>query len=852
MDLEDLEYYPTNKIEGFSDRLEKMFPGMIDHYCSENQPGGFFFRVKEGTWMGHVIEHIALEIQKLAGMKCGYGRTRSTKKKGVYNIVYNYKVEEAGIFSAHSALAIAHSLIHSQPYELEKDINKLKNIYNASRLGPSTQSIVNEAIKRGIAYKRINKQSTIQLGLGKFQRKIQATITDQTSSIGVDLACNKEKTKLVLDKMGIPVPKGSVVHNFAELKLSIDSIGYPIVLKPNNGNQGKGATTNIKNWEQAVEAYDLASRYSPVTIVESYISGNDFRVLVINHKFVAAAKRTPALVIGDGNSSIKQLIDKTNEDPRRGNEHENTLTKIIIDEPLLKLLSDSGLDLDSVPTAGQTIFLKTTANLSTGGTAENVTESVHPFNQLLAERVSRIMNLDICGIDIIAHDLKTPINVSGGAVIEVNAAPGFRMHLAPTVGKPVNVAAPVLDMLFPEGKSSRMPIIAITGTNGKTTTTRLLAHMAKTAGFNVGYTTSDGVYINDELIFEGDCTGPKSTEMVINDPSVDFAVLECARGGIVKSGLAFSNCDIGIVTNVTSDHLGLHDIHTLEELALVKSVIPESVHKKGYAILNADDDLTYKMAQYVKGRVVLFSMDKGNPRLIKHCGNGGFAAYLDNGNIYIRRGASKRKILHVDEIPLTFSGKATFMIENILPVVIAGYLSYFHIEDIRDSLKSFIPSPKQTPGRMNLFQFINFELLVDYAHNPAGLRAIGKFLKNVEAHPKVGVIAGVGDRRDEDIIEVGYTAANIFDEIIIRNDKTLRGRQAEDLNALLLTGIRKKRPDLAPQIIQNEELALKYILKNAKEGSFIVFCTEKVLQTLNLIEKFQKEESRYVLEKENF
>lgn len=853
LDLEELEHYPTNKIEGFSERLEKMFPGLIDHYCSENRPGGFFLRVKEGTWIGHVIEHIALEIQTLAGMYCGYGRTRSTKQKGVYNVVFSYKIEEAGIFAAYSAPAIAQALVNAEAYDLEKDVNKLKEIYNASILGPSTQSIVDEAIKRRIPYKRINNQSTIQLGYGKYQKKIQATITEQTSSIGVDLACDKEKSKLILEKMGIPVPKGAVVHNLEELKLAIDTIGYPIVLKPNNGNQGKGATINIQNWNQVVKAYEFAQKFSPIIIAESFVSGDDFRMLVINNKFVAAAKRTPAMVLGNGKNSIRQLIEKTNEDPRRGNEHENTLTKIVIDETLEKFLFETGWNLESIPEAGQEVLLKATANLSTGGTAENVTDTVHPSNRLLAERISKIINLDICGIDIIAKDLKTPIKNYGGAVIEVNAAPGFRMHLAPTVGDPVNVAAPVVDMLFPEDTPTRMPIIAITGTNGKTTTTRLLAHMAKKAGFNVGYTTSDGVYINDEMIFEGDCTGPKSTEMVINDPSVDFAVLECARGGIVKSGLAFSECDIGIVTNVTSDHLGLHDIHNLEEMALVKSVVPETVHKKGYAILNADDDLTYKMAPYVKGSVVLFSMDKGNPRLIKHCGHGGFAAYLDNGNIYIRRGSSKRKILHVNEIPLTFSGRATFMIENILPAVIAGYLSYFHIEDIRESLKTFIPSTKQTPGRMNLFQFKNFELLVDYAHNPAGLKAIGKFLKNVEAYPKVGVIAGVGDRRDEDIMEVGYTSAAIFDEIIIRNDKTLRGRKAEELNELLLRGIKKRRPEMKPKMIQTEEEAIQYILKNAKEGSFIVFCTEKVQQTLDLVEKFKKEENNLVLvQEQNF
>ncbi|CAN5551049.1 cyanophycin synthetase [soil metagenome] len=842
LDLEELEYLPTNKIEGFADRLEKMFPSLYQHFCSENQEGGFFIRVREGTWMGHVIEHIALEIQTIAGLDCGFGRTRSAKKEGVYNVVFNYKIEKAGLYAAKAAVAIAESLVNNTPYNLEKDVNALREIKNQFSFGPSTESILQEAIKRGIPYSRIDDRSGLRLGYGKNQKMIKATITSQTSGIAIDIACDKQKTKLLLEKSGIPVPKGEIINNLQELNLAVEKIGYPLVTKPNNGNQGKGAVINIRNWEQAKKAFEVASAFSPQIVVESFITGDDYRFLVINYKLVAVAKRTPAMVYGNGISTIKELIEEINKDPRRGKGHENVLTKIVIDAALEEKLKNYKLNLDSIPEAGKKVLLRETANLSTGGTAENVTHLVHPYNIKMAERIARIIGLDICGIDVLANNIDLPLNDIGGHIIEVNAAPGFRMHLEPTEGNSINVAAPVLDMLFPPDSKSRIPIIAVTGTNGKTTTTRLLAHLARVAGHKVGFTTTEGVYINNELILEGDCTGPKSTEMVIFDPTIDFAVLECARGGILKSGLSFDYCDIGIVTNVTSDHLGLGDVHTLEDMARVKSVVPESVHSQGYAILNADDDLTFKMAANLKCKVALFSLNPENPRIIKHCGNGGFAAYLEHDAIYLRKGKSKRRILNVKEIPLTYGGKATFMIENILPAVIAAYIKNFHIDDIREGLRNFIPSPEFTPGRMNLYSFPNCELLIDYVHNPAGFKAIAKFLNNIQAYPKIGVIAGVGDRRDEDISEIGYLAGEIFDEVIIRNDKSLRGRKAEEINNLLLSGISISKPGLQVPIIPTEEEAIKYVLKTAKPGSFIVFSSETVKNISLLIKKLKEEE----------
>ncbi|MCS7073878.1 MAG: cyanophycin synthetase, partial [Bacteroidia bacterium] len=544
LDLEDLEQRPTNLIPGFFERLEAMFPSMYSHRCSEGCDGGFFKRVKEGTWMGHVVEHIALEMQTLAGMDCGFGRTRETSKPGVYHVVFSYMEEEVGRFVAKAAVRVAQALVDGVPYDLDSDIQEMREIREENRLGPSTGAIVEEAIQRGIPYIRLNKRSLVQLGYGVNQRRIQATVASTTSSIAVEIACDKEETKNLLDSMGIPVPKGDVVYSESGLKSVIERIGYPVVTKPVDGNHGKGATTNIRTWEQALDGFVAARKYSRGVICERYIQGYDHRVLVINYKFVAAAKRTPAMVVGDGKHTIRELIDIVNQDPRRGYGHEKVLTQITVDEHTQRIFEEKNLTLETILPEGQELYLKPTANISTGGTATDVTDLVHPYNVFMAERIARVIGLDICGIDIMTPDISQPINEVGGAILEVNAAPGFRMHVAPTEGLPRNVAEPVLDLLYPPGTTARIPIIAITGTNGKTTTTRLMAHIVKTMGYKVGFTTTDGIYIQNRMLEQGDCTGPASAEFVLKDPTVDFAVLETARGGILRAGLGFHHCDI--------------------------------------------------------------------------------------------------------------------------------------------------------------------------------------------------------------------------------------------------------------------------------------------------------------------
>ncbi|MET0466791.1 MAG: cyanophycin synthetase [Chitinophagaceae bacterium] len=844
LDLGEMEQRPTNTITGFRERLEKLIPTLYEHRCSEGVAGGFFSRVDEGTWMGHVIEHIALEIQTLAGMDCGFGRTRSTgEREGVYSVVFDYIEEDAGVYAARSAVRIAEALINDQPYDIAPDIQAMREIREDTRLGPSTGCIVDEAAKRGIPYIRLNKQSLVQLGYGVNQKRIRATIASTTSNIAVDIACDKEETKNLLEAAEIPVPRGTVIRTEEGLKEAIDKFGFPLVIKPIDGNHGKGNTTNITTWDQAIKALEAAKLYGRSVIVEKYITGFDFRVLVVNYKFICAALRTPASVTGDGITTIQALIDKTNADPRRGYGHEKVLTQITIDNFTQKMLDEKGYTLDTVPPKGELVLLKPTANLSTGGTSTDVTDEVHPANIFMCERIARIIGLDICGIDIMAADLRTPVTENGGAILEVNAAPGFRMHIEPSEGLPRNAAEPVVDMLFPKGSAGRIPIIAITGTNGKTTTTRLTAHIAKNSGKKVGYTTSDGVYIQNQLMMKGDCTGPVSSSFVLKDPTVDFAVLECARGGILKSGLSFQHCDVAIVTNVAADHMGLGGIHTVEQMAKVKAVLPETVFPHGYAILNADDDLVYKMREGLDCNVALFSMDENNPRIKKHCAKGGLASVFENGYVSIMKGTWKIRVMPVKDIPLTYEGKAMHNIQNCLPSVLATYLFRdISIEDIRTALSSFIPSSTQTPGRLNFFHFKNYSMLADFAHNPHGLKLLCDFVSKLDYETRIGIISGTGDRRDEDIRELGEISARYFDEIIIRCDKNLRGRTADEIIKLLKEGIEKVNPALPTMVIANENEALEYIYANPKTGALYTIMCDVVAGALDKIKELKDRE----------
>lgn len=844
LDLGQYEQKPTNMLPGFADRLLKLMPSLYEHHCSEGAPGGFLLRVKEGTWLGHVVEHIALEMQTLAGMDVGFGRTRSATEPGHYFVVFAYMEEQAGLFAAEAAVDLVLALAQGAEYDLEYSLQTLREIRERERLGPSTDAIVAEAQRRGIPWLRMNETSLVQLGYGVNQQRIRATISGRTSSIAVDLASDKEETKIMLRMGGIPVADGTSVATVRELERAVRKLGYPLVIKPLDGNHGRGASINISSWEEAVAGLEEALVISSRAIVERFIEGQDHRLLVINHQFVAASLRTPAAVTGDGVHTIQELINLTNADPRRGYGHEKVLTCISVDDHTLGILQEKSLTLDSVLPQGQFLALKSTANLSTGGTATDVTDQVHPLNVLMAERISRIIGLDICGIDVMTTNISQPLADTHGAVLEVNAAPGFRMHTAPTVGQPRNVAAPVIDMLFPQGAKATIPIIAVTGTNGKTTTTRLIAHMVKNVGYRVGFTTTDGVYIHNQLVEKGDCTGPASAQLVLRDPSVEFAVLECARGGIVRAGLGFQQSDIGIVTNVAEDHLGLNDIHTIEDMARVKAVVIESVRRDGYAILNADDDLVYDMRHDAICNVALFSLDENNPRILEHCANGGLAAVVSNGSVVICKGAWKMRVGRIVNFPITFDGKASFMVQNILPAALAGFISNFRLEDIRAAIETFSPGSAMTPGRLNYYNFERFGVLIDYAHNTAGMIALGQFVDKLEASVKVGIVAGVGDRRDEDIINLGAVAARYFDELIVREDSDLRGREPGEVIDLLQVGIAREKPLARVTPVHGELEALQYAIENAKEGCLITICTEQVGEVIEQVTKLREQYSQ--------
>lgn len=842
LDLEEMEASPSDKIPGFNERFKAAFPGMVSHECSEGVHGGFFARLERGTWMGHIMEHLALELQTLAGMEVGYGRTRGTAEKGVYNMVFAYEVEQAGLFAAESAFNIVNAFTKNETYDVDADIEKLRALGRRHKLGPSTKSIVDEAERRGIPWKRWGNNSKIQLGYGKFQKQFQATITCNTSSVAVNIAGDKDSTKQLLGQAGVPVPKGECCTTLEGLHEIIDSIGFPIVLKPLNGNQGKGATINVTSPEAAETAFEIAKQFCNYVIIEKYIAGSDYRWLVIDGKFVAASKRIPAHVVGNGKESIRELMATVNADPARGDGHESALTKIVYDKDTFGQLEKLGYTLESILAVGETVYLKSTANLSTGGTAVDVTDEMHPENIFLAERIAKIIGLDICGIDVMAQGVSAPIRKSGGAVIEVNAAPGFRMHLSPSEGKPRNVARAVVDMLFPESVPSTVPLFAVTGTNGKTTTTRLLAHIAKTAGYLPGYTTTDGIYIGDYKIQEGDTTGPLSARVILQDPTVEFAVLETARGGLLRGGLCFDQCDVGIITNIKEDHLGLNDINTLDDLANVKAVVARSVKESGYAVLNAEDENCVKIAGELDCKVVYFSTDNTNPLIAEHLQKGKNAAFIENNQVVIAKEGKTIQFGELSEIPLTQNGTARFMIDNVLAAVAAAYSYGIPAEQISTALKTFVPGYETTPGRMNLFEFRDFKVLVDYAHNPHGLLAMKDYLAHIGAARKIGIVAGIGDRRDADIVELAATAATMFDHIIIRQEHGLRGRTIEEINRLMIQGIESAGTGVTFDTVPEETQAIRHALNMAQQDDFVVALSDEYHKVIEVIMAVQEEQ----------
>jgi cyanophycin synthetase len=840
LDLEALEEYPSDKLPGFVERLLADVPSLEEHGCSYGVPGGFVRRLQDGTWFGHIAEHVAIELQCLAGTPVTYGKTRGTGEPGVYHVIYSFEDEDVGIRAGEIALDYLRSILPDgfadkleRPFDYKTEAEGLARLAERVALGPSTRSLVEEAKRRGIPTLRLNRQSLVQLGWGVHQKRIQATVTSETRHIAVEIAQDKQLTNTLLEKAGLPVPEHTRVRSAEEAVRMARRIGYPCVVKPMDLSHGRGVSLNLTDEAQVRAAFDKAYDLSSYVLVEKMVKGNDHRILVVGGRVVAVAERVPGHVVGDGRSTIRELVDVVNSDPRRGVGHEKVLTRIEIDHQAERLLAQAAYTLDTVLADGQLFALRSTGNLSTGGTAVDKTDVIHPDNVDIAVRAAKVVGLDVAGIDVITEDISYSVRERGGAIVEINAAPGFRMHLAPTVGVPRNVAGPVIDMLFPQAGSARIPLAAITGTNGKTTTSRMVAHILKMAGKRPGLTTTDGIYVDGERVLKGDMTGPWSARVVLMDPTVDAAVLETARGGILREGLGWDRCDVGCVLNVTADHLGLRGIDTVEELAFVKRLVVEVVRDDGTSVLNADDPLVVAMADKAEGRIMYFSRSPANEIVRAHVKAGGRAAVVEQGvsgeMLTIYDGDRHIPLLWTHLVPATLEGKAKFNVENALAASAVAFAMGAPLEAIRQGLRTFTTSFYQAPGRCNVFDEHPFRVIVDYGHNPAAMEKMSELVRSLRKKRAIGVLMAPGDRRDNDIRAVGRHAANAFDLIIAKEDTNRRGRAPGEVARLLREGAIEggAKPESIEAVLE-EPAAVERALREAQPGDLVVLFADDV------------------------
>lgn len=843
IDLGVLEDWPSAKLgAGFIDALVAALPGLAEHGCSYREAGGFLRRLREdeGTWMGHILEHCALEIQGGAGAEVSFGRTRGTGVPGQYNMVYAYKQRDVGLEACQLAIRL---LMHILPehvkamvdyafdpeFDFQAELTSFIKAAQRKELGPSTFSLVKAAEERDIPWLRLNDYSLVQFGHGKYQKRIMATITSETRCIGVEIAGDKSETSRLLNDLGLPVPQQMIVYSAKEAMRAARRIGFPVVVKPLDGNHGRGVSINLMS-EDAVavahaEAY--AQGKSSGVIVESFITGFDHRMLVVNGALVAAAKRVPGHVVGDGKLTIAQLVEEVNKDPRRGIGHQKVLTNLELDAQAERLMADAGLTADSVLEDGRLFYLRSTANLSTGGTAIDVTDIVHPDNKDMAERAVVAVGLDVGGVDFLIDDITKSYKDIGGAIVEVNAAPGFRMHVAPSEGQPRDVAGKVMEMLFPLGSKARIPIAAITGTNGKTTTSRMLAHIMKSVGHRVGLTSTDGVYVDGKVTVKGDMTGPTSAQMVLRDPSVDFAVMETARGGILRAGLGYRRSDVAACLNVTEDHMGLGGINTLEEMARVKRVVVESATET--VVLNADDIHCLRMADYVTAKTICYATMNADHALVKeHIRAGGRAVVLERGMngdmITIYNNGTHLPVLWSHLIPATFEGKAAYNVQNAMFAAAMAFSFGVDLDNIRHGLRTFDTSFFQTPGRGNVFDEHAFKVILDYAHNPAAFNALSGLVDQMDVPGKrIFVISIPGDRRDEDVATAARILAPHFDVFICKADGNRRGRGHDEIPQLMKACLLENGVDAsAIHIVPEEPEAVDLGLNMAGEGDLLV------------------------------
>jgi cyanophycin synthetase len=856
LDLGELEKWPTGRLGGgFVDGLAAALPGLAEHGCSYREPGGFFRRMREddGTWLGHVLEHVAIELQNIAGEDVTFGKTRSAGAPGVYTVVYEYAQRDEGIAAGELALRLLCSLLPDnlrpadsvpEGWVWPEARDEFIRFAQRRALGPSTASLVRAAEARGIPWLRLNDQSLVQLGHGRYQQRIQATVTGRTSHIAVELASDKEETNKILATLGLPVPQQELVQSEGQAARAARRIGYPVVTKPYNGNHGRGISIRLTTEDEVIQGYRVAREHSRSVIVETFLEGDDHRLLVVNGQLVAATRRTPGHVVGDGSKNIVELIDVVNQDPRRGVGHEKVLTRLELDAQALKMLEKVSLTPESVPAAGQVVFLRSTANLSTGGTATDVTDVIHPDNREMAVRAVQAVGLDVGGVDFLSTDITESYRKIGGGICEVNAAPGFRMHVAPSEGTPRDAAGPVIDMLFPQGAPSRVPIAALTGTNGKTTTARMLSHITKMAGFTPGLTTTDGVYIDGHRTVQGDMTGPVSARMVLADPQIDIAILETARGGLLRAGMGVPEVNVGAVLNVQSDHLGLKGIDTLEQLAEVKRVVVEVA--KDCAVLNADDPLVLKMSGYTEARNICYVTVNPQHVLVReHIRAGGRACALEAGvngqmiTLYDR--SSHIPLVWTHLIPATLEGRAMHNVQNAMFAAAMAYSLGIKLDAIRQGLRTFDSTFFQAPGRMNVFNEHPFKVLFDYGHNAHAVAAMADLAQRLDVTGRrIVVLAGPGDRRDEDLRAIADAVAGRFDHYICRRDDSLRDRAPDEVPKLQAAQLQSRGvPASVISIIPDEQEAIDAALHMGQPGDLLLIFADALIRSWKQITKYK-------------
>ena len=856
LDLGALEGWPTGRLGSpFIDALAAALPGLAEHGCSYREPGGFFRRMREGdgTWLGHVLEHVAIELQNIAGEEVTFGKTRGAGPAGVYTVVYEYAQRDEGIAAGELGLRLLSSLLPPQlrpsdsvpeGWSWPEARDQFIRFAQRRALGPSTASLVRAAEQRGIPWLRLNDQSLVQLGHGKYQQRIQATVTGRTPHISVELASDKEETNKILAGLGLPVPQQELVNNETQAVRAARRMGFPVVTKPYNGNHGRGISIRLTGDAEVAQGFHVAREHSRSVIVETFLEGEDHRLLVVNGELVAATRRTPGHVVGDGEHDIAALIESVNQDPRRGVGHEKVLTRLELDAQALKMLERAGLTAESVPPKGEVVYLRSTANLSTGGTATDVTDVIHPDNREMAERAVRAIGLDVGGVDFLSKDITESYRSIGGGICEVNAAPGFRMHVAPSEGTARDVATPVIDMLFPAGAASRVPIAAITGTNGKTTTARMLAHITKMAGFTPGLTTTDGVYIDGQRTVPGDMTGPVSARMVLADPQIDIAVLETARGGLLRAGMGVNEVNVGAVLNVQPDHLGLKGIDTLEQLAEVKRVVVEVA--TDCAVLNADDPLVLRMSGHTDAKNICYvTMNPQHSLVREHIRAGGRACALEAGvngqmiTLYDRSGHIPLLWTHL--IPATLEGRATHNVQNAMFAAAMSFSLGVKLDAIRQGLRTFDATFFQAPGRMNIFNEHPFKVLFDYGHNAHAVAALADLAQRLDVTGRrIVVLAGPGDRRDEDLVAIAHAVAGRFDHYICRRDDNLRERASDEVPRIQATALRAAGvPESAISVIPDESEAISAALNMGKPGDLLLIFADALVRSWKLITKFK-------------